>query len=254
MVEDRGWTVIGPDPRIAAWAAEALPIASAAIAAAPDGWRCGQTWHAGVDLLPNGPDGSVGGAAFPWAVLPIEPVPLHNGQISVIRPGYPQPSADESDAAFGYRLRRDAAHLDGVLPIGPARQRMIREPHAWILGLPLNACSPNAAPLVVWEGSHRIMAEALLLALAGKTPDHWDKVDLSSAYQAARRKVFDECPRRTVPVLPGQASLLHRLCLHGMAPWGEGAEAPEDGRIIVYFRPMLASAAAWLDSLYYQST
>jgi hypothetical protein len=254
VVGDKGWTVIGPAPQIAAWAEAALPIANAAIAAAPDGWRCGGTWHAGVDLLPNAPDGSVGDAAFPWDALPVDPLPLHNGQISVIQPGYPQPWTGESDAAFGYRLRRDSAHLDGVLAIGPSRQRMIREPHAWILGLPLNACSPDAAPLVVWEGSHAIMAEALLQALAGTRPDHWDDVDVSAAYHAARRKVFEECPRRTVPVLPGQATLLHRLCLHGMAPWGEGATSPPEGRIIAYFRPMLPSAVVWLDNSYYQFT
>jgi hypothetical protein len=252
VVAGKGWTVIGPDPRIAAWAGAALPAAIAAIAAAPDGWRCGGTWHAGVDLLPNAPDGSVGGAAFPWDAVPIDPAPLHRGQISVIRPGYPQPWAGESDAAFGYRLRRDAAHLDGLLAIGPSRQRMIREPHGWILGLPLNICSRDAAPLVVWEGSHVVMAEALLDALAGTSPEDWGEVDLAAAYQAARRDVFARCQRRTVPVLPGQASLVHRLCLHGMAPWGEGASAPQEGRMIAYFRPLLPSPAAWLDKSYYQ--
>jgi hypothetical protein len=223
-------------------------VARAAIAAAPDGWRCGGTWHPGVDLLPNAPDGSVGGAAFPWEALPLPRTALHRGQISAIRPGYPQPWAGESDAAFGYRLRRDAAHLDGLLPVGPARRRMIHEPHAWILGLPLTACSAEAAPLVLWEGSHLVMQQALRQALAAVPRADWGSTDLTVAYQAARRTVFATCPRRTIPVLPGQASLLHRLCLHGMAPWGEGAEAPDDGRIIVYFRPMLGSASAWLDN------
>ncbi len=55
--------------------------------------------------------------------------------------------------AFRFRLNRDAAHLDGLLPIGPDKRRMVKEPHAWILGLPLNACGAGASPLVVWEGS-----------------------------------------------------------------------------------------------------
>ncbi|MGL4320149.1 MAG: hypothetical protein ACRCS3_04735, partial [Paracoccaceae bacterium] len=70
MVE-RGWQRIGPVPRIAAWAAAALPSATAGIAAQPDGWRCGGTWHVGLEALKNAPDGTLGGVAFPWAALPL---------------------------------------------------------------------------------------------------------------------------------------------------------------------------------------
>ncbi len=75
VVGDRGWQRIGPDPRIAAWAAAALPVARAAVRASAEEWRCGGTWFVGVDALPNGPEGQVGGAPFPWAALPLAPEP-----------------------------------------------------------------------------------------------------------------------------------------------------------------------------------
>ncbi|MDR7124981.1 hypothetical protein [Pseudotabrizicola sp. 4114] len=238
---DPGWCRIGPDPAIADWARAALPVAEQAIADSAEPWRCGGTWFVGVDALPNGPDGAVAGAAFPWAALPLTPVPLHPAQLSVIRPGYPQPSPDESASALRFRQTRDAAHLDGLLPVGPARRRMIREPHAWILGLPLTDI--RAAPLVVWEGSHRIMAQALQDALRPHPPQHWGDIDVTAAYQAARAEVFRSCPRRELPAGIGEATLLHRLTVHGVAPW-QGAEAGD--RIIAYLRPMLASVAEWI--------
>ena len=235
-----GWQIIGPHPAIARWAATTLPVAEAAIAADPAGWRCGGTWHAGVDVLPNGPDGAMGGVPFPWAALPLTPLPLHRGQISVIRAGYPQPWDGETPAAFGYRQTRDAAHLDGVLPVGADRRRMIKEPHAWILGIPLTASVQS--PLVVWEGSHIIIRDALLTALHGHDPATWADIDVTDAYHAARRTIFATCRRVEVVATPGQATLIHRLCLHGMAPWGQGT----GDRMIAYFRPVLGSAAQWL--------
>jgi hypothetical protein len=248
-----GWARIGPDARIAAWAKAAHPLAMAGIAAQPDGWRCGGTWHVGLEALPNGPDGGLSGVAFPWDALPLQRVPLERGQVSVIRPGYPQPWEGEDAAAFAFRQRRDAAHLDGLLPVGPARQRMIKEPHAWILGIALNDHDAEASPLTVWEGSHLVLGNALRAALADVPPDSWDATDLTAVYQSARRQVFDTCPRVTVPLRLGEASLLHRLTLHGMAPWVDGALAPDEGRMIAYFRPMLPSVAAWLDNSFDQS-
>jgi hypothetical protein len=90
----------------------------------------------------------------------LPPEPLHPAQLSVIRPGYPQPSPEETPAAFAYRRDRDAAHLDGLLPIGPEKRRMVKEPHGWILGLPLN--ETTASPLTIWEGSHEVIRAALL--------------------------------------------------------------------------------------------
>ncbi len=249
----QGWQRIGPDPRIAAWAAAAWPLAMAGVAAQPEGWRCGGTWHVGLEALPNGPDGAVAGVAFPWDVLPLAPMALHAGQVSVIRPGYPQPMDGESAAAFAFRQTRDAAHLDGLLPVGPHRQRMLREPHAWVLGIALNDHGADASPLTVWQGSHLIIADAFRAALAPVPAADWGDIDLTDVYQSARRQVFATCPRICVPLRPGEASLLHRMTLHGMAPWGDGATAPPEGRMIAYFRPMLPSVAGWLDKSYDQS-
>ncbi|WP_103333734.1 hypothetical protein [Pseudotabrizicola formosa] len=237
----RGWGRIGPDPAIAAWAEAALPVAQQQISASQEPWRCGGTWFVGVDALPNGPDGAVAGVAFPWSALPLQPVALHPGQLSVIRRGYPQPSPDETASAFAFRQSRDAAHLDGLLPVGPDRRRMIREPHGWILGLPLTGIL--ASPLVVWEGSHKIMAAALAAALRPHAPETWADIDVTQAYQAARAQVFDSCPRIELPARPGEATLLHRMTVHGVAPWQGSAQGD---RIIAYFRPLLATVAEWM--------
>lgn len=249
MVGAAGWARIGPDPRIAAWAEAARPVAVRALAAAGEaGLRCGGTWAVGLDLLENDAEGAVCGSPFPWAALPLARMPLHAGQLSAVYPGYPQRDPGEGDAAQAWRLRRDAAHLDGLLAIGPERLRMMKEPHAWILGLPLNACSTGASPLVVWEGSHLVLRAALAQALAPYPGARWGEVNLTAAYAAARRQVFAECPRIEVPAAPGQATLLHRMMLHGVAPWRAGAHAPPEGRIIAYFRPLLPSVAEWLEA------
>lgn len=239
-----GWQRIGPHPAIAAWAEAARVAASATLVASREAWRCGGTWFVGVDAMANGPDGSVSGVPFPWQALPLAPEPLHPGQLSVIRPGYPQPSPDETAAAFAFRRDRDAAHLDGLLPIGPEKRRMVKEPHAWILGLPLNAAT--ASPLIVWDGSHKILRAALLRALQPYPPETWGDVDITSPYQAARREVFATCRRIELAAGPGEATLIHRLALHGVAPWKPGDRAPEDGRMIAYFRPQLRSVRDWL--------
>lgn len=240
-----GWQRLS-HPRIAAWAAAALPVAEAALAASREPWRCGDTWYVGVDALPNDPDGSVNGTAFPWEVLGLAPEPLHPAQLSVIRLGYPQPSPDESPAAFAFRRDRDAAHVDGLIADSAKRRRIV-EPHGWIIGLPLNPSSADAAPLVVWEGSHRIMQAALHAALAPHPRDRWAEVDITDAYVSARKRCFETCRRIELPAVPGEATLLHRLTLHGVAPWGAKATAPEPGRIIAYFRPQLARVADWIE-------
>lgn len=239
-----GWRRIGPTPGIAAWAAAARPLAEVALAATTEPLRCGGTWAVGLDLLPNDATGRIAGVDLPWADLGLPPEPLHRAQLSTIHPGYPQPSAEESASAFAFRRNRDAAHLDGLLPVGPDRQRMVKEPHGWILGLPLNPCA--ASPLVVWEGSHEILRAALLKALSPHDPALWGDIDLTEAYAAARREVFASCTRLPLPTAPGEALLLHRLTLHGVAPWTEGAAAPPEGRIIAYFRPLMASVQDWL--------
>ncbi|MFT7594939.1 MAG: hypothetical protein ACI8R4_002265 [Paracoccaceae bacterium] len=259
MVADfltRGWVRFAFDPLVADWAAQALRAGRLAVKdPAFAHWHvCQGTWFVGVDALDNDSKGRVAGSAplsgtaIDFITRYIDPMPdLHRAQVSVVYPGYPQPRDGESPASFTYRAHRDAAHLDGVTPLGPDRRRMIEEPHAFILGLPLTKASDGAAPLVVWQGSHKIMRRALLDALSGHDPSNWDQVDLTEPYQQARRVVFDSCPRVKLPASPGQAVLLHRHTLHGVAAWGDGASAGPDGRMIAYFRPALpGGAAAWL--------
>jgi hypothetical protein len=245
----RGWRRLTARG-IAAWARAALPPASDAVADSAEPWRCGGTWFAGVDALPNGADGSIGGVGLPAALhrmLPHRPAAWHRAQLSVLRPGYPRPSDGETAAAHRYRLARDAAHVDGLLPEGAARRRFLREPHAFILGLPLTGADPGASPLVVWEGSVAILRRALAAALSPHHPEHWPQVDITDAYHAARREVFATCARVELAARPGEALLLHRLVLHGTAPWAEGTQADPPGRMIAWFRPDLARLFDWLD-------
>jgi hypothetical protein len=243
-VVERGWKHLGPHPAIHTWAKAAREAALQSLATSQDPWRCGGTWFVGLDALPNTTDGCVGPTPFPWEALPLAPEPLHRAQLSVIRPGYPQPSPEETSAAFAFRRDRDAAHLDGLLPIGPEKARMVKEPHVWVLGLPLNDTA--ACPLTVWEGSHEILRAALIHALRPHPPETWDKVDLTGTYQTARREVFATCRRIALPARPGEATLLHRLTLHGVASWKAEDTAPPEGRMIAYFRPLLASVEDWL--------
>lgn len=240
----RGWRRV-TGPGIAAWVAAAAPVARAAVEGSEVPWRCGGTWFVGLDALPNGPDGAVNGVEFPWADLGLSEVPLHPAQLSVTREGYPRQGEEESETVFRFRQLRDAAHLDGLLPIGPEKRRMVREPHGWILGLPLNEASAGAAPLVVWEGSHRVMGDALRAAFSdcrSLPEDH----DITEAYQAARKRVFETCARIELPGTVGEAVILHRHLIHGVAPWAKGATAAPPGRMVAYFRPVLADVGTWL--------
>ena len=244
------------DPDMCAWADHARPVALAATQDPANGhWlRCGGTWFVGVDALPNDQSGWVDGgpplAGAAMAFLNAAPgwcLPLHRAQVSVCYPGYPKPSPQETDAAFRFRRDRDAAHVDGLLAEGPEKRRFLKEPHAYILGIALTAQSPDAAPLVAWEGSHHIMRQAFARVLDGQPASRWPEIDVTEAYQAARRQVFTSCRRVMLPAAPGEAVLLHRLLVHGVAPWGAAATASAAGRMIAYFRPHFPGLADWLE-------
>ena len=247
----RGWQCFPADPGSLAWAAQVLQAARAILAQPGGVWRAGGTWFVGVDALGNDPSGQVGGAALTGAVVAavrdrFGPQVWHRAQLSVIRPGYPQPDEAESPAAQAYRRTRDAAHVDGLIAEGPDKRRFVREPHAFILGIALNDADVRAAPLVVWEGSHRIMAAAFRARLGGLSAGMQADADVTEAYQAARRRAFGECPRRLLPLAPGEAVVLDRHLLHGVSPWADGARTAPEGRAIAYFRPLCASVEAWL--------
>lgn len=243
MVED-GFRVFDSDPKVLRWAEAACKVArdlAADAAVRRANLRHRGTWFVGVDALPNNPDGSIGGVplAGPFAPAIHWPEQWHRAQLSIVFPGYPRQDPDESDAAHRFRHKRYAAHVDGLLPIGPDRRRYLREPHAFILGLPLNDC--DAAPLVVWPGSQRVMGEALRHTIGRSDPT---TVDLTDDYQAARRRVFETIAPMPVRARPGQAILLHRHLLHGVAPWGDMPEDLPEGRMIAYLRPQY-SASRW---------
>jgi hypothetical protein len=243
-VADLGWRRV-QSSAIARWAAAAEPVARRIVTESQEPWRCGGTWFVGLDALPSGVDGSINNVELPLDDIGLSPVPLHPAQISVTRAGYPQRDEGESEKAFDFRRVRDAAHLDGLLPVGPQKRRMVQEPHGWILGLPLNRADAGASPLVVWEGSHIVMGAALRAAFAGRADD-LENFDITEAYQAARKRVFDNCPRVELPGQPGEAVILHRHMIHGVAPWADGATAGAPGRMVAYFRPLLPTVAAWL--------
>ena len=238
-----GFMTFAPDPAVRRWAEAARGVA-AGLARDP-AMKAAQlrhrgTWFVGVDVLPNAPDGSVAGVPLegPWAGH-VPDLPLHQAQVSVVYPGYPQQDAEESDANHRYRITRSAAHVDGLLPVGPARRRIAQEFHAYILGLPLTPVA--AAPTVVWRGSHTIMQAALAEAIGNADPT---SVDITEPYQAARRVVFEQCEKVRLHVPVGGAMLIHRFALHGTDPW-EGPEGPPEGRMIAFFRPE-TTPAVWL--------
>jgi hypothetical protein len=253
-----GYYIYKSDPRIATWAKAAIPLAADALEDQEmlAKWlMCEGTWFVGVDALATGPKGEAGDSPLAGEVisdlvdyLPTVK-PMHRGQLSVVYPGYPKPRDGESKAAFRYRAIRDAAHVDGLHAVGADRRRKLSEHHAYLLGLPLTTCNAAASPLVAWRGSHIIVQDWLRSEFEGIAADHWGEVDLTDAYLEIRRKIFDTCERVTLWVEPGQAVLLHRHALHGIAPWGESAVASPHGRMIAYFRPEISSdLSQWLYS------
>ncbi len=250
-----GWQVFDPDDRTLKWAKAALPAARSSVSDPANAhWlRCGGTWFVGVDALPNAADGSIAGVPLAGPALDHlkatgdTPPGWHAAQVSVIYLGYPQPGSEETDAAFRFRRDRDAAHVDGLLPIGPNRARMMREPHGFVLGLPLTDADRNASPMTVWTGSHHIIRETFANAFADRPVSDWPDIDLTDVYRTARRKVFETCERHVLHVAPGGSYLVHRMALHGVARWADGAQAAPEGRMIAYFRPQV-SLNHWLFS------
>ena len=263
MTEDagffaKGWRHFGHEAGVEAWVARTLPHAREAVTAPGNAqWlRSGGTWFVGVNALPNDAHGAVPGGIplacaaidFIRAELGLADPALEHGQVSVCYPGYPQSMPSESASALAYRRDRAAAHLDGLHAEGPARRRFLHEPHSFLLGLPMVEASPDASPFVIWEGSHEILRKALRAAFDGVAPERWSEVDVTDAYHAARRRIFAQCRQVEIAAKPGEAYLVHRLALHGMAPWGERATAGPDGRMIVYFRPILFGPEEWLNA------
>lgn len=253
---DRGWSQFADDTALNEWLAASREAVLGTLSAADhvQWWRYQDTWFAGVNVLGNDPTGAVGvgppltGKTIDFAnqIGPSTPPPWDQAQVSACRPGYPQPMAEESEALFRFRRDHDAAHLDGLLKEGPQRRRFLKEFHAFILGIPATRFSADAAPFTLWEGSHHMIRQWLQETLGALPPAEWESVDLTDGYQAIRRKIFETCPRIEVPAHTGAPFLVHRFALHGMAPWGNNANADPEGRVIVYFRPLTKDLKWWL--------
>lgn len=251
-----GWVVFDRDEVLLKWVEE---VRDAALAtrhnpAHADWLRCQGTWFVGVNALPNDATGAVG-VSGPVSGMAVDFVRKELGfkgewdraQVSICYPGYPKQGEGESEASFRFRATRDAAHVDGLKPVGPDRRRKLGEFHAFLLGIPLTETGDGAAPLAVWDGSHEVIRSAFHAALKDRSPQEWPTIDLTEIYQSARRKVFETCERRLLPAQPGEAYLLHRLTVHGVSPWKEEASAPPEGRAILYFRPE-TDAASWFEA------
>lgn len=252
----KGWCVFDKDPDLVAWIDRSLPALRETIADPEnDVWRrYGGTWFAGVNVSPNDADGALPGGPplngqavrFAQEKCGFGALPWDRAQISVCYPGYPQPMAGESDGLFRFRRDRDAAHVDGLLREGPNRRRFLKEYHGFILGIPIAPYDPNAAPLTIWEGSQVLFRSEFQRLLGELSRDAWERLDLTDWYITTRKRAFETCPRVTLHAEPGQAYLVHRHALHGMAPWADGARAGPDGRAIVYFRPPTPDKNQWL--------
>lgn len=238
-----GYTVFPFDPAVQRWVEAAQSVLKTIDTSER---RHGRTWYVGVDALPNDDEGSVDGVSLKGNWLNgLNGVPhfshWHNAQISIVYPGYPKQDSDESDAAHRFRINRDAAHVDGLLPEGPKRERHLREPHAFIAGIPLS--NSTASPLVVWEGSQVIIKRAFRKVFANIDATKWGDIDVTEVYQSARREVFATCQRVEVPAKVGEVTLIDRHLVHGVAPWRGQLDAD---RAIAYFRPMVTSTEDWL--------
>lgn len=253
---ERGWCRFKVDSHIRRWIDACLPFARATVSDDRHAqWlRCGGTWFAGVNVLPNNADSSLPGGPvlsgeaidFIHNVLQQNDFDWDRAQLSVCYPGYPQPMPSESAAAYRFRRDRDAAHVDGLLREGPQKRRHLREHHGFILGIPIVEFDEHASALVVWEGSHELVRSAMKQRFKGVSPDKWGDEDITETYHAVRQQVFQQCRRQKIVAGPGETYLLHRLALHGISPWLEGATAGEEGRMICYFRPAIESAESWL--------
>jgi hypothetical protein len=252
-----GWCRFASDPLLLGWIRSALAPARAARQNPEQAkWlRYQGTWFAGVNALANDVNGAVGDSAplrgqavdFIGAGLGLANFDWDRAQVSICYPGYPQPMAGESPARTRYRREFDAAHVDGVLREGPGQRRHLREHHGFILGIPMVEFDAAAAPFVVWEGSHEIMRASFRDCFSGMAPERWGECDITEIYHAARERAFGSCKRVEIHARPGEAYLVHRLSLHGMAPWGDAARAGPDGRMICYFRPTTFGPLRWLN-------
>ena len=267
LFPESGWVKFDHDSKLASWQQLALPAAIESVTSEHNKqWHRQQgTWFVGVNALPNDAQGRIAGSkalsgaavnflrryvqsAFGILDLTSTGIEWDRAQVSVCYPDYPKKSPEESDTAHLFRLQHDAAHVDGLLRARGSKARYLREHHAFILGIPLSKYSANAAPFVVWENSHTIIQQRLRERFSEVPVQDWHNEDISQAYIQARREVFTVCDRKEIYAQPGESFAVHRLAVHGMAPWAKHASSDSSGRMIAYFRPQIIDAWQWLNA------
>lgn len=253
--QTKGWAPIEETDALLNWCSEIRPHAEARIndpELRSEWLRSGGTWFVGANVLGNTEFAQIDDSSpLPIhlrgildQIIGVEGSDVGPGQVSTCWPKYPTQDEEETDASFRFRQKRDAAHLDGLKAEGATRDRYMREFHSAILGIPLQDAEQGAAPFVIYEGSHHIIADMLANAYSGIDSEDWADVAVTGAYTAARRKVFDICKRVEVTADLGGAYIAHRFAIHGMAPWA-GPNGPK--RTVLYFRPYWnADLKGWL--------
>ena len=259
LFNQTGWGVFGKEVCIFNWASQARKNVWERLLLKDfenDQLRCGGTWFVGTNFLNNDKFGGLGKVTFKGQS--VQAITQRYGsmfqtwdqaQISICFKGYPQPMAGESHTSFKYRKNRFNAHVDGILPVGLIKRRYAREYHAFILGIPLVNYNKFAAPVVVWEGSHKIMHDCLSKQLIELDTGLWKSEDITGIYNEARREIFLKCKPQIVTVPVGGSYLIHRLALHGVMPWAENGKSGDGGRMIAYFRPQFSQAKFWLNRM-----
>ncbi len=252
-----GWAVVEKDNLLLEWISEAKKVTKDRISSRNfdrEQMRCGGTWFVGMNFLNNDYSGSLNKVTFDGkavsSILDRYGIFFEHwdkAQVSICYDGYPKPGKSETEASFLYRIKKFGAHVDGILPLGETRRRYAREYHNFIFGIPLVNFNKFAAPVVVWEGSHKIMRRFLSQKLLKNSSKFWKDQDITHLYHEARREVFLHCRKKIIVVPIGGSYILHRLSLHGIMPWGKNGHAEGSNRMIAYFRPLLKEAKFWLE-------
>ena len=250
--EHKGWIKFDCDKRVARWANAANSKITTTLKNKnflENNLTCQGTWFVGVDALDNKPDGALDeislSGPFESLMRSSKTCGLHSAQVSIIFEGYPKPRDQESDSSFNFRLKRDAAHVDGLIADVPGGPRKLKEPHAYVLGIPLNQAPQGASPVVVWEGSHHLISKAFKNLFLTRDPKEWEDLDVREIYMQTRKIIFEKCKRRVLHANLGESYMIHRLCLHGISPWDFEIKNFNEGRKIAYFRPELQNLADW---------
>ncbi len=258
LLNQNSWAVCEPDKRMLTWIRNAKNTAQQKLKV--DGFdktqlRCGGTWFVGANFLDNDSFGTLNKVRLEG--MAIEAILERYGrlfcewdraQISICYPGYPKPSKQETAAAFSFRKNSFGAHVDGILPIGNPKRRYAKEYHAFIFGIPLEDYNQFAAPVVVWEGSHRIIRTFLSRVLLQNGVEKWKNLDITQIYAEARKEALSKCKKKIIHVPLGGCYVLHRLAVHGIMPWKKRGNSEAESRMVAYFRPILKDSQFWLDS------